>query len=98
METAGRAAVKPLDLDVPAVEKREGIQKIRRDVFKLALPAIVRNAFQSAIGIVNVAIVGNLGTQSLAAAGIANTLIDFVIMTFMALGIGATALGAAFGS
>ena len=92
METAEQVVETTLETEVPAAEVVGEIREIRGNVLKLALPAIVRNVFQSAIGIVNVAIVGNLGTQPLAAVGIANTLIDFVIMTFMALGIGATAL------
>ncbi len=92
METSEQVILGSPVLDEPIPEVVGEIREIRSNVLKLAIPAIVRNVFQSAIGIVNVAIVGNLGTQPLAAVGIANTLIDFVIMTFMALGIGATAL------
>ncbi len=92
MEGNEQVAVSVIDIPAPAEEVVEEIREIRSNVFKLALPAIVRNIFQSAIGIVNTAVVGNLGTQPLAAVGISNTLVDFVIMTFMALGIGATAL------
>ncbi len=59
---------------------------------KLAGPAIVRNIFQTAIGVVNTAVVGHVSSQALAAVGVANLLVDFFVMVFFALGIGATAL------
>lgn len=76
---------------------------IRRRVFNLALPAVGEQLLNTAVGLTDVYLVGNLSAQAtaylgyssataLAGAGLSNQMIWLVTVLFIAFGIGSTAL------
>jgi putative MATE family efflux protein len=69
---------------------------IRKDVFRLALPAMGEQMLSMMVGIVDTYLVGHLGAASLAAVGLANQWVMFAAMLFGAIATGATALIARF--
>jgi len=89
LDTVEQTALHP---EVAVPERAQELKEIRTEVLRLGLPALVRNIFQTALGVVNVAVVGHVGREALAAVGMANLLVEFFTMLFFAMGIGATAL------
>jgi putative MATE family efflux protein len=69
---------------------------IRRDVLRLALPAMTEQLLSMMVGIVDTFLVGHLGAASLAAVGLANQWVFMATMLFGAIATGATALIARF--
>jgi MATE family multidrug resistance protein len=69
---------------------------IRRDVLRLALPAMGEQMLSMMVGIVDTFLVGHLGAASLAAVGLANQWVFMATMFFGAIATGATALIARF--
>jgi putative MATE family efflux protein len=69
---------------------------IRRDVLRLALPAMGEQTLSMMVGIVDTFLVGHLGAASLAAVGLANQWVFMATMLFGAIATGATALIARF--
>ena len=69
---------------------------IRKDVFRLALPAMGEQLLSMMVGIVDTYLVGHLGAASLAAVGLANQWVFVATMLFGAIATGATALIARF--
>ena len=69
---------------------------IRKDVFRLALPAMGEQLLSMMVGIVDTYLVGHLGAASLAAVGLANQWVFMATMLFGAIATGATALIARF--
>ncbi len=69
-----------------------GARDIRRALARLALPIVGANLLQRGVGIVDAALVGRLGAEPLAAVGLANLLIMFVLALVFGLGLGSTVL------
>jgi len=69
---------------------------IRRDVLRLALPAMGEQLLSMTVGIVDTFLVGHLGAAPLAAVGLANQWIFMAMTLFGAIATGATALIARF--
>jgi len=69
---------------------------IRRDVLRLALPAMGEQMLSMMVGIVDTYLVGHLGAAPLAAVGLANQWVFLATNLFGAVGTGATALIARF--
>lgn len=67
-------------------------QEIRKNIFHLAWPAILRMFLQSIVGVVDVIMVGQLGAAAIASVDIGNRVVFVLIGTLMALTIGSTAL------
>jgi putative MATE family efflux protein len=67
-------------------------KEMRKNIFHLAWPAILRMFLQSIVGVVDVIMVGQLGASAIAAVDIGNRIVFVLIGTLMALTIGATAL------
>lgn len=65
---------------------------LRAKVMFLAWPAIVENLLHTMVGIVDTAMVGRLGSASLAAVGLANQIFNIGLTVFAALATGSTAL------
>jgi putative MATE family efflux protein len=65
---------------------------IRRALARLALPIVGANLLQRGVGIVDAALVGRLGAEPLAAVGLANLLMLFVLSLVFGLGLGSTVL------
>jgi putative MATE family efflux protein len=69
---------------------------IRRDVLRLALPAMGEQLLSMMVGIVDTFLVGHLGAAPLAAVGLANQWVFMAITLFGAIATGSTALIARF--
>lgn len=67
-------------------------KEIRKNIFHLAWPAILRMFLQSIVGVVDVIMVGQLGAAAIASVDIGNRVVFVLIGTLMSLTIGATAL------
>ena len=67
-------------------------KEIRKNIFHLAWPAILRMFLQSIVGVVDVIMVGQLGASAIASVDIGNRIVFVLIGTLMALSIGSTAL------
>lgn len=67
-------------------------QEIRKNIFHLAWPAILRMFLQSIVGVVDVIMVGQLGAAAIASVDIGNRVVFVLIGTLMSLTIGSTAL------
>ncbi|HSJ58967.1 MAG TPA: MATE family efflux transporter [Anaerolineae bacterium] len=65
---------------------------VRRDVLRLALPAMGEQMLSMMVGIVDTFLVGHLGAASLAAVGLANQWIFMATTLFGAIATGSTAL------
>jgi len=82
---------------VKSREQRRAAQTtIRRDVLRLALPAMGEQMLSMTVGIVDTYLVGHLGAAPLAAVGLANQWVFLAMTLFGAIGTGATALIARF--
>jgi putative MATE family efflux protein len=69
---------------------------VRRDVLRLALPAMGEQLLSMMVGIVDTFLVGHLGAAPLAAVGLANQWVFMATSLFGAIATGATALVARF--
>lgn len=69
---------------------------IRRDVLRLALPAMGEQLLSMMVGIVDTFLVGHLGAAPLAAVGLANQWVFMTMTLFGAIATGSTALIARF--
>ncbi|MCL7454100.1 MAG: MATE family efflux transporter [Anaerolineae bacterium] len=78
------------------VQVRPAQQEIRRDVLRLALPAMGEQLLSMMVGIVDTFLVGHLGASPLAAVGLANQWIFMAMTLFGAIATGSTALIARF--
>jgi putative MATE family efflux protein len=78
------------------VHARSSQAAIRRDVLRLALPAMGEQLLSMMVGIVDTFLVGHLGAAPLAAVGLANQWVFVATMLFGAIATGATALIARF--
>jgi len=67
-------------------------REIRRSIFNLAWPAVLRMFLQSIVGVIDVIMIGSLGATAIAAVDMSNRLIMVIIGAMTALTIGATAL------
>lgn len=65
---------------------------LRKKVLLLAWPAIVENLLHTMVGIVDTAMVGRLGSASLASVGLANQIFNVSLTVFAALATGSTAI------
>ncbi|MGF9907215.1 MATE family efflux transporter [Brevibacillus porteri] len=72
-------------------EGQSSKQKIKL-ILALAVPAIIENVLQTAVGFVDTLFVSKLGLAEVTAVGIANTVLAVYLAIFMALGIGASSL------
>lgn len=65
---------------------------IPKSVIFLAWPVILRMSLQMIVGIVDLAMVGSLGSAAIASVGISNNLLWFIISATTAFSVGTTAL------
>jgi MATE family multidrug resistance protein len=79
-----------------SVETQSTQAEIRRDVLRLALPAMGEQMLSMMVGIVDTFLVGHLGAAPLAAVGLANQWVFMATTLFGAIATGATALIARF--
>jgi len=66
--------------------------EIRRDVLKIAWPAILENLLQSVLGVITIFMVSQLGSSEVAAVGASQQLQMLFISSFFALSMGATVI------
>lgn len=66
--------------------------QIRSQVRSLAWPAVVEMLLQMSVGIADIAMVGQLGKEAIAAVELSNRLISLILAVFTATGVGATAI------
>jgi putative MATE family efflux protein len=78
------------------VQVRPAQQGVRRDVLRLALPAMGEQMLSMMVGIVDTFLVGHLGASPLAAVGLANQWVFMAMTLFGAIATGSTALIARF--
>ncbi|MFQ6040387.1 MAG: MATE family efflux transporter [Candidatus Poribacteria bacterium] len=69
---------------------------IIRNIFALALPAMVSNVFQTVLGLVDMAFVSRLGTSSIAAVGLSGSVMFLIMTVAISVNIGTIALIARF--
>jgi MATE family multidrug resistance protein len=78
------------------IEPQANQAAIRRDVLRLALPAMGEQMLSMMVGIVDTFLVGHLGAAPLAAVGLANQWVFLATTLFGAIATGSTALIARF--
>jgi putative MATE family efflux protein len=67
-------------------------QFIRKQVFSLALPAVLSSLFQRSVGIVDIFLVGGLGAASIAAVGLAQVMVFVAMSLSWGINVGVTVL------
>lgn len=67
-------------------------ENLNKNIIKLALPAALENVLHMAVFIVDIIMIGRLGTAPVAAVGLAGALSFVIAMIFTALNVGTTAL------
>lgn len=67
-------------------------QKIRQQVFSLALPVVLSSLLQRSVGIVDIFLVGGLGAPAIAAVGIAQVLVFVAMSISWGINVGVTVL------
>jgi putative MATE family efflux protein len=67
-------------------------ENLNKNIIKLALPAALENVLHMAVFIVDIIMIGRLGTAPVAAVGLAGALSFIIAMIFTALNVGTTAL------
>lgn len=77
---------------MPELTNVNSKKDMRKNIFHLAWPAILRMLLQSIVGVVDVIMVGQLGAAAIASVDIGNRIVFVLIGTLMSLTIGATAL------
>ncbi len=65
---------------------------LNRHLFQLAWPSLVENILQTMLGVVDLIFVGQLGPDAIAGVGLGNQLMFLLIVLFMGLAVGNTAL------
>src|SRR5215468_5961903 len=88
-------ATRTLLLDrVPFLRKRKPNEPIslNRQLFHLAWPSLVENMLQTMLGVVDLIFVGKLGADAIAGVGLGNQLMYTLVVAFMGLSVGSTAL------
>lgn len=65
---------------------------LNRQLFHLAWPSLVENLLQTMLGVVDLIFVGKLGADAIAGIGLGNQLMYTLVVAFMGLGVGSTAL------
>jgi putative MATE family efflux protein len=68
------------------------VPSLQRQLYSLAWPAFAENVLQTALGVVSLLLVGQLGTEAVAAVGLANQIYFLAITILMGWSIGTTAL------
>jgi len=63
-----------------------------RQMYALAWPAFLENVLQTTLGIVSLALVGQLGTEAVASVGLANQIYFVTVTVMMGWSVGTTAL------
>ena len=61
-------------------------------ILALAIPAVIENVLQTAVGFVDTMFVSKLGITSVTAVGVSNTILAVYMAVFMALGVGTSSL------
>ncbi|MEC9488863.1 MAG: MATE family efflux transporter [Halanaerobium sp.] len=69
---------------------------ISKSIIVLAIPVILRMTLQMIVGVVDLAMVGRLGSAAIAAVGMSNQLMWFIISATTAFSVGTTAMVARF--
>jgi len=69
-----------------------GDRALRGDVIRLAWPVVVEQLLATSVGLVDVAVIGRLGSASLAGSGLGLQIIMVAISALSAFGIGTTIL------
>ncbi len=67
-------------------------KSIRQQVFSLALPVVLSSLLQRSVGIVDIFLVGGLGSSSIAAVGIAQIMIFVMMSVSWGINVGVTVL------
>lgn len=67
-------------------------ENLNKNIIKLALPVALENVLHMAVFIVDIIMIGRLGTAPVAAVGLAGALSFVIAMIFTALNVGTTAL------
>ena len=67
-------------------------QKIRKQVFSLALPVVLSSLLQRSVGIIDIFLVGGLGASAIAAVGIAQVLVFMAMSISWGINVGITVL------
>lgn len=71
-------------------------QMMRRHIFRLGWPAILRMMLQSLVGVIDIMMIGQLGSAAIASVDIGNRLVFVLIGTLMAMTIATTSLVAQY--
>ena len=61
-------------------------------ILALAIPAVIENVLQTAVGFVDTMFVSKLGITSVTAVGVSNTILAVYMAVFMALGVATSSL------
>lgn len=69
-----------------------GPGKMRKNILNLAWPAILRLFLQSIVGVVDVIMIGKLGSSAIASVDMGNRLVFVLLGSLMSMTIGATAM------
>src|SRR4029079_14213428 len=65
---------------------------LNRHLFALAWPSLIENLLQTMLGVVDLIFVGKLGADAIAGIGLGNQLMYALVVGFMGLSVGTTAL------
>ncbi len=65
---------------------------LRKQVFSLAFPVVLSSLLQRAVGIIDIFLVGGLGAPAIAAVGIAQVMVFFVMSVSWGINVGVTVL------
>lgn len=65
---------------------------LNRQLFTLAWPSLIENMLQTMLGVVDLIFVGKLGADAIAGVGLGNQLMFTLVVAFMGLAVGTTAL------
>ncbi len=86
--------------EAPALEAEaypvERKVSLNRQLLDLAWPSLVENLLQTMLGVVDLMMVGRLGPDAIAGVGLATQVMNVLLVTFMGLSVGNTALVARF--
>jgi Na+-driven multidrug efflux pump len=85
---------RPVGKDVAPAKRAE--VSLSGQLYSLALPSLVENLLQTMLGVVDMMMVGRLGKDAIAGVGLANQIMNLLIVTFMGLAVGNTALVARY--
>ena len=71
-------------------KRRSGRGQIRRAIFVLAFPVVLSSFLQRAVSIIDIFLVGGLGASAIAAVGISQLMVFFVMALVWGLSVGTT--------